>query len=326
MRGLWKQIRYRLEWFGLATAATAVPLLPRGVVIALANFLGRAISTLDRHGRAVALANLEAAFGDTMSPAQREEVMRDSFRCFARTMLDFLWSRRLTNDNFADYVEFENFDEIERGTGPEGSLILACFHYSNFEWLGLAFSHAGLRGTIISQEFKNSLLDPIFKRIRERFGHTFVPRERGIIRLYKALRRKGRTALFVDLTVKPDRGAVPIQCFGMKTSVTSAHAWLSDQTGTPIFPAHTEPLPDGRYRIVVHRKVESEGKSLAEIAQACWDSFEPIVRRNPAPWLWMYKLWRYRPVDAQRPYPFYSHIHENFDELLKEHQDRDERQ
>src|SRR5205807_4284660 len=95
----------------------------------------------------------------------------------------------------------------------------------------------------------------IFKKLREQSGHELVPRDRGIMRLYKILRRKGRTALLVDLTVPPTQGAVAIDCFGLKTSVTSAHAWLHERTSVPIVPAHTEPLPDGRYRLVFHPKI-----------------------------------------------------------------------
>ena len=64
------------------------------------------------------------------------------------------------------------------------------------------------------------------------------------------------------------------------------------------------PCP-GRYRVVFHRKIENTTEmNLQQIAQACWNSFEPYVRKNPAPWLWMYKLWRYCPANAERPYPF----------------------
>ena len=233
-------------------------------------------------------------------------------------MVDLLWSPRLTQKNFSRYIELQNFEEMARATGPERSMIVACYHYSNFEWLSLAGGFLDLKGTIISQEFKNSLLDPIFKKLRERSGHELVPRERGIIRLYKALRRKGRTALLVDLTVPPTQGAVAIDCFGLKTSVTSAQAWLHEQTGAPIIPAHCEPLPDGRYRVIFHPKIESTAEmTYQEIAQACWDSFEPYVRKNPAPWLWMYKHWRYRPAKAKRPYPFYANFFRRFEDLLQ---------
>jgi lauroyl/myristoyl acyltransferase len=279
--------------------------------------LGAVISIFDRHGYKVALNNLEVAFGNQLSPRERRKIARESFQHFARTMLDLLWSPRLTRENFSRYIELENFEETARGTGPERSFILATYHYSNFEWLSMASGYSGKTGTILAQEFKNSLLDPIFKKMRERWGHKLIPRERGLIRLYKVLRRKGRTALLVDLTVPPTQGAVVIDCFGLKTSVTSAHAWLHQRTSSPIIPAHCEPLLDGRYRVVFHPRIDNtDGMTLQQIAQACWDSFEPYARKNPAPWLWMYKHWRYQPTNSIRPYPFYAHVSRHFDEIL----------
>ncbi len=277
------------------------------------------MSFFDRHGRKVALSNLDVAFGDELPISARRKIVRQSFQHFARTALDLLWSPRLTRQNLSRYIELQNFEEIARGTGPERSVMIACYHYSNFEWLSLACGFLGLTGTIIAQEFKNSLLDPIFKNIREQSGHELVPRERGIVRLYKVLRRKGRTALLVDLTVPPTQGAVAIDCFGLKTSVTSAHAWLHERTGVPIVPAHCEPLSDGRYRLIFHPKIDNtQGRTHQQIAQACWNSFEPYVRENPAPWLWMYKHWRYLPAKPDRPYPFYANFYRPFEDMLKD--------
>jgi KDO2-lipid IV(A) lauroyltransferase len=100
--------------------------------------------------------------------------------------------------------------------------------------------------------------------------------------------------------------------------VTPAHAWLHQRSGAPIIPAHCEPLPRGRYRIVFHPPlVIPEGATLRDVAQACWDAFEPIVRARPAPWLWMYKHWRYRPVASDAAeYPFYAGPHQRVDRML----------
>jgi len=318
MRAQWKRFRYRLEWIGVVVATKLVPLLSRKLCFHLANSLGSLISTFDRHGRKVALSNLEVAFEDQYSARERERIVCESFQHFTRTMLDLLWSPRLTRENFSRYIELENFEEITRGTGPERSFIMATYHYSNFEWLSMACGYSGVTGTIIAQEFKNSLLDPIFRTIRERCGHEFIPRERGLVRLYKVLRRKGATALLVDLTVPPSQGAVAIDCFGLKTSVTSAHAWLHERSGAPIIPAHCEPLPGGRYRVVFHPKIDNTaGMTHQQIAQACWNSFAPYVRKNPAPWLLMYKHWRYRPEHADRAYPFYANFLRPFEDMLQ---------
>src|SRR5215469_2102105 len=185
MRSHWKRLRYRLEWIGLLLATKLIPLFSRKTCYYLARGAGALLSFLDWHRYQIALSNLEAAFGERFSLHERRKIARESFQHFARTMVDLLWSPRLTHENFSRYIEWENLEETARDTGPERSFITACYHYSNFEWLSLAGGFADLKGTIISQEFKNSLLDPIFKKLRERSGHELVPRERGIIRLYK---------------------------------------------------------------------------------------------------------------------------------------------
>ena len=319
MPSRWKRIRYRLEWLGLLLAAKLIPLLSRKACQRLAQIGGGLMSIFDRHGCQVALSNLEVAFGDRFSIKERRKIVRQSFQHFARTMIDLFWSPRLTRENFSRYIEWQNFEETGPETRAEHSVIIACYHYSNFEWLSLACGFLDLKGTIIMQEFKNSLLDPIFKKLREQSGHMFIPRGRSLLRLLKALRRKRSTALLIDLTVPPTQaGAVAIDCFELKTSVTSAHAWLHEQTGAPIIPAHCEPLPDGRYRLIFHPKIDNTaGMTHQQIAQKCWDSFEPYVQKNPTPWLWAYKHWRYRPTNADRHYPFYANPFRRFDEMLQ---------
>jgi Kdo2-lipid IVA lauroyltransferase/acyltransferase len=57
----------------------------------------------------------------------------------------------------------------------------------------------------------------------------------------------------------------------------------------------------------------SPSATPAEIAQTCWDRFEPVIRERPELWLWAYKHWRYRsPVEGDR-YPFYANQSGRFD-------------
>jgi Kdo2-lipid IVA lauroyltransferase/acyltransferase len=311
----WKKIRHRIEWLLLMLALKLVPLLPRKFCYQLAGAAGALVARFDAQGRAVALANLEAAFGDEFSPAQRAVIVRESFQHFARTMLDLFWSPRLTPENFTRYMEFEGLERARAETAPDHSCVVASFHYGNFEWLSLAFGWLGFPSSITTQEFKNPLLDGFFQKLREQSGHTTVAREGAIIRLYKNLRRQGRVALLVDTTLPAHQPTVVIECFGLKTMITVAHAWLQERTDKPIIPLFCVPLADGRYRIVIQPKVHlPKGATHQEIAQACWDSFEPIVRKNPAPWLWMYKHWRYKPAGA-RGYPFYAHESQGFEQI-----------
>jgi Kdo2-lipid IVA lauroyltransferase/acyltransferase len=320
VRGVWKKIRYRLEWLALKAAAKIVPLLSRNACYRLAQFIGALAATLDRAGRRVALSNLQVAFGDELSPARRAAIVRESYQHFARTMIDLFWSPRLTSENYSRYIDVENLDLWHEEMKPGNPIIFGCCHYSNFEWVAVAASFFGVRSALIAQEFKNALLNPIFVNLRESSGQRVIPREGAVLRLYKTLHRGGRVAILTDLTIPAQSPTVAIDCFGLKTSVTFAHAWAHRRAGATVINVHCEPLPGGRYRIVFHRRIEfPPDASFQEIAQACWDQFEPFVRKNPAPWLWMYKHWRYRPI-AVNPavYPFYANVSPEFERRLEE--------
>jgi KDO2-lipid IV(A) lauroyltransferase len=317
VRGPWKRIRHRYEWFWLLLGTKVIPLLPRRVCFHLANALGGLIARFDFPGRKVARSNIEVVFGDSLSVAEREQIARQSYRHLARTMIDLLWSPRLTSENFRRWFEIENLREAMAEIDPKQSCIFATIHYGNFEWAAKAMGLCGVPLLILAQEFKNPLLDPIIANLRRHSGHEIAGREGGMVRMFKALKRGRHVAILSDLTLRPTQPSVAIDCFGLKTCVTYAHAWLHEKTGAPIVPLHCEQLPGGRCRLVVQRKLEiAPDATELEIAQACWDRFEPLIRKNPAPWLWMYKQWRYKPSQTEKPYPFYSNTSYYFDQLL----------
>ena len=313
-----KILRHRLELLFLRIGVVIVPLLSRWTCYQLGQFLGAIGSLVDRTGRRVALSNVEVALGDQFSPQERRKIVRRSYQNFVNTMLDLLWSPRLTKENFRKYIEIENLEEADRAGGEKRSFLGASIHYGNFEWLSLTKGFLGYSAVVVADTRENFLINPILQNARVRSGHRVIPRKGAIMQLYKTLRRGGRVALLVDLTVHPRNPSVVIECFGLKTCVTLAHAWLQQRTGAVILPAHSEPLPGGRYRIVCHPKIElPSDATMTQIAQACWDAFEPVIRRNPGPWLWMYKHWRFRPDDARRAYPFYANRASKYEKLVK---------
>src|SRR5438046_10191640 len=98
MKRAWKKLRYRLEHIVLLIAARLVPRLPRPVLVALAKMFGALASLLDRYGRSIALANLDCAFGQKYSAAEKHRIIRESYQHFAQTMLDLMWSPRITRE------------------------------------------------------------------------------------------------------------------------------------------------------------------------------------------------------------------------------------
>ncbi|MCF6312085.1 MAG: lysophospholipid acyltransferase family protein [Verrucomicrobiales bacterium] len=311
-----KQIRYRIEWLAIKFLKATMPLLPRRGILYLANTLGYLAYWADSKGRHTAHANLDAALAQTHDQEQRTVIAKQAYKIFARTMLDQFWSSRLTAENYLDFVELEIEDpeafELAKKTGA----IWVTPHYGNFEWTSLIMGFQDCPFTVVAQDFKNPLLTDLFKANREVSGHQVISQRGAMLRLFKALKKGGHAAFLTDLTIAPGRSATIINCFGLKTCVTALHAGLQQRTQLPIIPGFAIPLDNGNYRIKALSPIQLDAQATEqEISQACWDAFEKYMIDNPAPWLWMYKHWRYRPAENADHYPPYSRRSSKFDKL-----------
>lgn len=312
-------LRESLEFTGLDLARRLVPLLEHPAIGSLARFLGALVCAADTRGRRVAVANIEAAFPGRYPPARRAAIARESYRTFARTMLELFWAPNINDSFVRRVVEFQGVREAVEGLEPGRPSIYCCLHYGNFEWLSLLSGWTDASGPVIAQRFRNPLLGPVFDSLRTTTGNSVIPQERAMIRMLKHLKAGGKFGMLVDLNIDPREGAVAIRMFdGLVCSSTPAHASLACRTSARIIPVECRPLAGGGHRIIHHSPIDCDsGCDPARIAQRCWDKLEPAIHESPGAWLWPYKHWRYRPGGDASRYPFYSNRSRRFDDLLR---------
>jgi lauroyl/myristoyl acyltransferase len=85
-----KELRYWFEWFGVALCVRIIPLLPLALLRLLADIAGWLAFHLDRKSRAVALANLEAVFGEEKNLLELRAIARRSVQLFGRSVLELV--------------------------------------------------------------------------------------------------------------------------------------------------------------------------------------------------------------------------------------------
>ena len=315
---IWKKLRYKLEWLCLQLLYTLIPLLPRKAAHGLSKGLGSLGFTVDKRGRNIAIENLTLIFGEEKNESEIRTLAKKSYQSFTQTVVDQFWSKRLTADSIETYcsIEAEDWDVID--AARETGAIWVTPHYSNFEWIALIMGFRGYSFTIIAQDFKNPSLTEIYKKNREVSGHKVIPQRGAFRQLLKSLKNKGHAAFLTDLTIPPSKAATIIECFDHKTCVTAIHAELMKRTGLPVIPGICIPSDDGTY-LFKSFKALSFGPDDNEqtIAQACWNTFEPHIRENPAPWLWMYKHWRYLPKVEETRYPSYARKNDRFEKACE---------
>ena len=312
---MFKKIRYWLEFVGLETVARVVPIFPLPVLRWLARGVSWPVFYLDRRSRSVALANLEAVFGDRYTPKERERIALKSMQLLGQSFLELFWAPRIRPENCQPYLRMQNeesYQEILRLKGDR-PVIGVTFHFGNFEWGSLLFAFRGIGGYVLMQRFKNDRLTGLFQRLRESTGQKAITQEKSMVKFFKLLKQGTSVGMLGDLTLKMSEPGVLIKTFGLWMRTTVMHGALQQRTGMPILLFVTIPVRKG-YEVHIPGLIEySPTATPEEIAQACWDRFEPLIRERPELWLWSYKHWRYRPpVDGDR-YPFYANRNEFFD-------------
>lgn len=318
----WKRFRYWLEELGCRVLAAGIPRLSRRSCVRLAGWLGDLAFRLDRRGRRIAMGNLECVFGGRFPAEEREEIVRRSYGNFLRTMLDLFWAARLTKEDWPQWMKPEGFEEIrQRLVEEKRGTIFLCVHQGNWEWASLVCGYLGFGNVVVAENFKNPRLTEIFRSRREHSGQTLIAQENSLLRMLKVVKRGGATGMLIDLNLKPTQAATVIEAHGgLRMCVPLLHAVLAQRAGALLVPVETRPEGDGSCRIIAHRPVEvPEGATVGEIAQRCWDAFEPMVRERPEEYLWPYKHFRYRPKGTERAYPEYANESGKFEKLLRVH-------
>lgn len=317
----WKECRYRLEYIGLFVGAWLVQRLPWRWLRPLGYLIGAVVFFFDRKRRIVAFANLKAAFGSLYNEEERVKIAKKSYQIFATTMLELLWSPRLTPELMDEIADIEVAD-LRSSPQLEGvPVIYCCAHAANFEWTGQIAARHTKKFPVIAQKFKNPFLEKLFARWRSSLGQEVIPQEQAMLKLFRYLKTGGKFGILVDLNLKPQEGPVVVKMFKqLLTPLTRLPAELALRTGALLVPVECVLRPQGGYtlRFLEPLSVTKES-TVASLTQAYWDVLESSICRHPEYWLWTYKHWRYHPGEKRdENYPFYANHFLPFDALLEQ--------
>ena len=314
-----KHYRYRLEYCGLVMAAWLVQRFPWRWLRPAGHFVGALVFFFDRKRREVAFANLKAAFGETYNEQERQGIARKSYQIFATTMLELLWSPRLTPQIMDEIADIEVVD-LRSSPQLEGvPVIYCCAHAANFEWTGQIIARYTKKFPVIAQKFKNPLLGSLFNRWRSSLGQEVIPQEQAMLKLFRYLKTGGKFGIVVDLNLKPHEGPIIVRSFErLLVPLTRLPAELTLRTGAILVPVECLMRPQGGYTLRFLDPISVTSESTVEsLTQAWWNALESGIRRHPECWLWSYKHWRYRPSQGETDfYPFYANEFSPFDELI----------
>ena len=247
--------------------------------------------------RRQALANLDLAYGDSLSRRRKREIARQSFQHLVSVAVELVHLPRLSRrEDFWSRVVVKNEERVRQALTAKKGMFFITGHVGNWELSGYAAALKGMDFYAVARGRETPLLDRYMMNMRESSGMKIIYKEGALRRMVTALRNNGIIGFLIDQNA--GRHGVPAKFFGHDVSAFPTVAHLAAKFNCPVVPAYA--YREGRrfrYAIEVGAPIEmaatgDKDADLMENTQRMLSAIEGYVRRHPGQWLWAHRRWR----------------------------------
>jgi Kdo2-lipid IVA lauroyltransferase/acyltransferase len=277
----------------------AVGRLPPRVGQALGIVLGRGAYWLLPGRRRVALDNLRLVFGDTLSPAARATLARQSFEHLGITAVECCRLFFGPAERLLRRVRGRGTEHLGEALAQGRGIFFLTGHFGNWELLAATHGLAGFGLSVVVRPLDNPYLDALIARARERSGLRAISKRDAVQGVHAALARGECIGILLDQDA--GRAGVFVPFLGHAASTSRALAVLALKTRAPVVPAFIHRLSDGDHELVLDPEIplvitgDLDHDIVVNTARFT-AAIERHVRAHPEQWFWVHRRWKSRPA------------------------------
>ena len=266
--------------------------LPLGVVFSLGEFIGFLAWIALPNYRALARCNVQIAFGDESTGAEKGRLVRRHFQRLGANLLSGMKLNSMPLEKVAALVATDGIDELHRHLRAGRPVVLALSHLGNWELFAqLAphyFGYAPL-GTVY-QKLGNRWIDEFVRQQRARFGVQLFDRSEGFQEAIRLLRNGGLIGILSDQH-SGDHG-IWTPFFGRLASTTPLPGLLCKRTGAALMTASLYTDGPGRWRMAFSPVLDQPNDSVQLLTARTNAAIAAEIRRAPEDWFWVHNRWK----------------------------------
>lgn len=296
------KISHGIEYLAARLAALIFQTLPHGAALKLGERLGRSVDNLWTARHKVIINNLEIAFGDAMTAAQREELARDIFGNIGRTLAEISRAPKYDKNRILDLVDSEGEETFQEALDYGKGAVLVGSHFGNWELSGAYVNALGFPVDFLVKRQHNPYVDRYLTYLRRCLGVRVIQSESGMMEIIRALKDNRQVAIVSDQHA--GSGGIIVNFFGRPVSVPRAPAALAVKTGAPIITGYIMRRPEGRHHCVFQKPVYPRSgadpkEEIFRLTKIFTGRIEEIIRMRPDHWLWTHRRFKYVPPAEQ---------------------------
>jgi len=297
----WKGVKHRLELFGVKLLSSLPLLLPYKWSIKVAGSIGAFAFDVVRVRRQVTLENLERAFGDEMTHADRVCVGRRSYVNFTKSMVELASLRRLSKkEKLHDLVRIHGMENMDAALSEGKGVIVVTGHFGSWELLGASGVAHGLPVDFIVGDQTNTLVNDFINEMRQSAGIGIIPKGISVRGVFSSLKKNRVIAILSDQDARS--AGIFVDFFGIPSSTYPGAAQFVWKRGCPMVfcsivrrgdETHDAWFEPAMYAV---EGGEREGE-VHRLTSALTKKLEDAIRKNPDHYFWPHKRWKTKPPE-----------------------------
>jgi len=297
-----KSIKYFFARLGLNMFSALVKVMPRDMRLLYGfarNFSIIGYHIASKH-RNVAFEGLSAAFGNTKSFKELEQISRDCFTFMVKSAIELIYLMDRP-DLIKHRVALENKEHLLAAVRKGRGVILVSAHFGNFPLMLARLSLEGFHTGGIMRHMRDQRVEQLFLEKRKRLKIRTIyanPRKACVEESIHALRNN--ELLFIPLDQNFGTGGIFVDFFGRKAATATGPVVLAMRTKAAILPCFIVRNSDDTHKIIfepeflLQEKADHE-ENIQNNIQKLTSIIESYIRRYPAEWGWIHRRWKTQP-------------------------------
>lgn len=280
-------------------------ILPPAVLLPVARLVAWLAWHFYPRIRRVAMRNLEIAFGDELSRAERRQLARKCAHQTALAALEFIYFTHWRPERVLGLVkETEGWELLEQALAQGKGVLGLAMHFGNWEVSGAYLALSGAPLAAVGKEQRDDFFTNLAFPTRKKLGLENIPSGKTGSAILRALRDNKVLGLLADQNGGMDGMFVPF--FGTLASTARGPAVLHLRLGAPLLLIVAKRLKPFEFKLMV-RPVECEvngggEEAEREVLAAMNRTYEQVIREAPEQWLWIHRRWKTRPAGEKPLY------------------------
>jgi KDO2-lipid IV(A) lauroyltransferase len=271
-----------------------VRLFPLGFLRRLGAVAGTCAYSLASSRRKTALSNLDLAYGDDLTSAEKVRIAKQSFQRLVTTGLEFCYSPKLPSP-IGDLVDPIGKEHLFRAYSEGKGVLVLLSHMGNWEVCARWATENFPAVNAVVRKQKQAWVEKVVHDLRQGIGVIEIDKRNALRKVLAALRRGELVFLMLDQHTQNE--AVEVQFFGKPAMTSAAGALFAIRLDCAVIVAACFRNPKGGWGSVFSEPIPTlrtgdRDRDYVVNTQRYVNVTEGFIRDHPEDWMWMHRRWR----------------------------------